>query len=289
MNERRRVAVITGASSGIGKAAAGQLAAEGWHVIVHGRDTVRLEQAIAEICARASSEARVDAVQADLSLLSETASMAEAIHGLTERVDLLIANAGGVRDRQVVTAEGNEATFAGNHLGHFLLTKRLLPLIRRAAQDQAPGNVRIVNVSSRGHMACQAIDWDDLQGLGQWTSIVSYGVAKIANILFAKSLATRLASEGIVAHAMHPGVVASNFASHGTPELQAHMAAADTISPEAAANALVWLSTDPVPAETTGLYWADRAATPPSPLAEDPEVAERLWTESEKLLAKAGY
>ena len=289
MVRQRRVAVITGASSGIGKAAAGLLAARGWHVIIHGRDPGRLEQATREIRAVAAPDVQVDAVRADLAVLAETAQMAEAIHSVTDRVDLLIANAGGVRDRRIVTEEGNEATFAGNHLGHFLLTKRLLPLLKNAASSSAAGEVRIVNVSSRGHTACQAIDWSDLQGLADWNSIVAYGVAKLANILFAKSLAERLAPDGIVAHALHPGVVASNFASHGTPELQAHMAAADAITPEDAAQGLVWLATDPVPGRSTGLYWQERTVASPSPLAEDQAAAERLWSESEALLAHAGF
>lgn len=289
MSEQRRVAVITGASSGIGRAAAKLLAADGWSVIIHGRDAGRLHQARAEIAEVAAPGARVDVVQADLCQLDETARMAEAIAGMTDRVDVLLANAGGVRDRQIVTSEGNEATFAGNHLGHFLLTNRLLPLLKRAALDQSPGAVRIVNVSSRGHMACQAIDWDDLQGLQNWQSVTAYGVAKLANILFAKSLGHRLADNGIVAHALHPGVVASNFASHGTPELKAHMAAANCITPEDAAEGLVWLATDAAPGQSNGLYWQERTVTQPSPLAEDEVAAERLWAESEALLARSGY
>lgn len=289
MSEQRRVAVITGASSGIGKAAAGQLAARGWDVIIHGRDTGRLEQATREIREAAAPGVRVDSVRADLSVLAETARMAGDIQQLTNRIDLLLANAGGVRDQQIVTPEGNEATFAGNHLGHFLLTKRLLPLLRHAASTAPRGTVRIVNVSSRGHMACQAIDWEDLQGLKSWHSVTAYGVAKLANILFAKSLARKLAADGIIAHALHPGVVASNFASHGTPELQAHMAAADCITPEDAASGLVWLTTDPSAGQSSGLYWQDRNAVPASPLANDEEAADRLWRESEALLAHSGY
>jgi NAD(P)-dependent dehydrogenase (short-subunit alcohol dehydrogenase family) len=289
VTDQRRVAIVTGASSGIGKAAAKQLAKDGWHVVIHGRDAERLEQAKAEIRAGAAPDSRVDSVMADLCLLSDVARMADEIGGVTDRVDVLLANAGGVRDRQIVTEEGNEATFAGNHLGHFLLTNRLLPLMRKAAANQPAGAVRIVNVSSRGHMACQNIDWNDLQGLQAWHSVGAYGVAKLANILFAKSLAKRLAGDGIVAHAVHPGVVASNFASHGTAELQAHMAAADTLTPETAASDLVWLALDPVPGQSSGLYWHERNAIDPSPLAQDNAAAERLWAESDVLLARAGH
>lgn len=287
MGEQRRVAVITGASSGIGRAAARQLAETGWDVILHGRDAGRLEAARAEIVAAAPA-ARVETVVADLCSLAETARMAGAVCAMTDRLDLLLANAGGVRDRQSISTEGNEATFAGNHLGHFLLTLRLLPLLKRTAADQAAGAVRIVNVSSRGHFVCQAIDWDDLQGLKAWNSVAAYGVAKLANVLFARELARRLGGTGIVVHAVHPGVVASNFASHGTNDLQSHMAAADKITPDSAAADIVWLATAPAPGQSTGGYWAERAEAATSALADDADAAARLWTESEALVARAG-
>jgi NAD(P)-dependent dehydrogenase (short-subunit alcohol dehydrogenase family) len=279
---------VTGASSGIGKEAAILLASMGWKVIVHGRDAGRLEGAISDMAA-AAPDASVQGVQADLCLLSDADRMVREIEGLADRIDLLIANAGGVRAAREVTPEGNEVTFAGNHLGHFLVTTRLLPLLQAAARNLPPGNVRIINVSSRGHAGCQKIDWNDLQGLGNWSSVGAYAVAKLANVLFAKSLAQRLAGDGIVAHALHPGVVASNFASHGTPELQAHMANADCVTPREAAEALVWLATDPEPGKVTGLYWSDSRIADPSPLAQDMAAAERLWRESEALLAMAGY
>ncbi|MDE2597200.1 MAG: SDR family NAD(P)-dependent oxidoreductase [Sphingomonadales bacterium] len=283
MAQRQKVAVVTGASSGIGKETAKALVAQGWHVIAHGRDAARSEAARAEIAGAVENGGKVDMVRADLSLLSDTARMADEIAGLTGHVDALLANAGGVRDAQVVTAEGNEVTFAGNHLGHFLLVRNLLPLLRAAAPS------RIVSTSSRAHMLPQAINWDDLQGLENWTSVGAYGVAKLANVLFTRELARRLAGDVIVAHAMHPGVVASNFASHGNADMQQHMAAAETISPAQAADTLIWLASAEEPAASTGLYWHERQPAEVSPLAQDDAAAARLWAESEALLAKAGY
>ena len=131
INGRTPTAVVTGASSGIGKAAACALAAAGWRIIALGRDPGRCAAAKLAISA-ASSGRPVDMVLADLSLMTDAARAAQEVAALTGHVDVLINNAGGVASRRVVTAEGNEATFAGNHLGPFLLTNRLLPLLRAA-------------------------------------------------------------------------------------------------------------------------------------------------------------
>src|SRR5271163_5318714 len=146
-----RVAVVTGASSGVGQAAARALAARGWHVIALGRDAERTAAAAADLRASAAPGARVDVIRGDLTLLSDTTRMADEIAALTDRVHVLINNAGGVRAERVITSEGNEATFAGNHLGHFLLTNRLMPRLRAAAATGAPGTVRVVSVSSNAH------------------------------------------------------------------------------------------------------------------------------------------
>lgn len=289
MEEPGRVVVVTGASSGIGLAAAKMLAASGWRVIAHGRDPGRSAAAEAEIRAAAANGGQVSMILGDLCLMSAASQIADEIAGLTDRVDVLLNNAGGIRDRMWITPEGNEATFAGNHLGHFLLTRRLLPQLRVAARHGTRGAVRIVNVSSRGHLACPEIDWEDLQQTRNWISTKAYGMAKLANILFARELARRLAPDGIVAHAMHPGVVATNFAAHATPELQRHLANTSSIEAGEAGAALVWLATAPEPAEVSGLYYQDREPAEPSPAALDDASADRLWRESETLLAKAGF
>ena len=289
MAEARRVALVTGASSGIGKEAARALVASGWQVIAQGRDAARCAAAEAELAACARDGGTIAMLRADLASLADTARLADEVVARTGRLDVLLANAGGVRDSRLVTTEGNEATFAGNHLGHFLLVKRLLPLLRAALADAPPGAVRVIATSSRAHLQCQAIDWDDLQGLDNWNSIASYGVAKLANILFVRELARRHGGEGLVAHALHPGVVASNFASHGTQDLQRHMATAETIAPGDAAEPLVWLATADEPGRSNGGYWQGHAVIEPSALAQDDAVAARLWLESEALLARAGF
>jgi NAD(P)-dependent dehydrogenase (short-subunit alcohol dehydrogenase family) len=283
-----RVAVVTGASSGIGKAAAKALAARGWHVIAHGRDPERTAAAEAEIRTAAAAGAKVDMICADLSSMSDTARMAKEIGSLTGNVHAMLNNAGGVRSELVITPEGNEATFAGNHLGHFLLTHRLMPLLRAAAGTSKAGTVRVLSVSSTGHEGCPGLDEDDLQQTRAWVSGKSYCLAKLCNILFTRELAKRGAVDGIIANAMHPGVVSSNFVNHAEPRMRSYIQTLESVSPEAGADTLVWLATAPEAGRVTGGYFHKRAALTPAPAALDDKAAARLWQVSEALVARAG-
>jgi NAD(P)-dependent dehydrogenase (short-subunit alcohol dehydrogenase family) len=282
-----RVALVTGASSGVGRAAAKALAVQGWHVIAQGRDPERTAAAEAEIRTAAADGAKVNMICADLSLMSDTARLAREVGRLTDKVHALLNNAGGVRSELVITPEGNEATFAGNHLGHFLLTQRLMPLLRAAAATSPAGTVRVVSVSSTGHEWCLGLDWEDLQLTRAWISGKSYCLAKLCNVLFTRELAKRGAADGIIANAMHPGVVASNFVNHAEPGMKSYMQTLESVSPEAGADTLVWLATAPEAGQVTGGYFHKREALSPAPAALDNEVAARLWRESEALVARA--
>lgn len=288
-NARTPVAVVTGASSGIGLETAKALAAQGWRIIGLGRDPGRSAAALAAIRAAARDGQPVDMVRADLALLAEAARAAREVAALTDRIDVLVNNAGGTPSRKVVTAEGNEATFAGNHLGPFLLTDRLLPLLRAAAKDRPSGAVRILNVSSSGHLVSRGLDWNNLQLLEDFQTGAAYCNAKLANILFTRALARRVAGDGLVSHAMHPGLVATNFASHGDEAMQQYFETKKDVAstPQEAADTLVWLATADEPGRTTGGYFHQRAPAELSPLAQSDEDAERLWTESEALVARA--
>ena len=288
IDANRRVALVTGASSGIGKSTVIKLVELGWQVIGVGRDPQRSAAAEAEIAAAARDDG-FTMVRADFTLMADVKRVADEAGSRTGRLDVLINNAGGVRDRQVITAEGTEATFAANHLAPFLLTRELMPLLKASAASQPPGTTRVIAVSSSAHRVIEGLNWDDLQSLGDFHASLAYCRAKLANILFTRELARRADPDEIVAQAMHPGVVASNFASHADEAMRAHMAAADTVSPDEPAETLAWLATEPEGGRHSGRYFYRKAEETPAAAAQDDAAARHLWAESETLLARLGF
>ncbi|MEU4650287.1 SDR family NAD(P)-dependent oxidoreductase [Nocardia fluminea] len=285
LDVHRPTAVVTGASSGIGRATAHRLVALGWRVIGVGRDPRRCAAAEREIAGGGDG---FTMLRGDFTLMSEVIRVASEIRSLTTGLDVLINNAGGVRDRRIVTAEGAEATFAANHLAPFLLTRELLPLLRGTAAARRPRSVRVIAVASTAHRASKGMNWRDLQGLETFHAGGAYVQAKLANILFTRELARRVAAEGIVAQVMHPGVVATNFATYGDPALRAHLAASVQVAPDEPAETLVWLATDPAAGRGSGRYFHRKREEIPAEVARDDDAAGRLWVETEKLLSAMG-
>lgn len=283
----QRVAVVTGASSGIGKEIAKALAAQGWRIVGLGRDSTRSAVAEAEIRA-ASSGGRIDMLRADLAQLAEAARAAREISALTDRIDVLVNNAGGMAKEKVVTREGLEANFASNHLGPFLLTQRLLPLLRRTAASSAPGQVRILMTSSNAAEMIPGLDWSDLQSLAAFNAGLAYCRAKLANVLFTRGLAKRLGAEGIVAHAVHPGAVDSNFITYADEATQTRIRTYPRVTAAEGADTLIWLATSEEAGKSSGGYFYQRKPRAAGPFADDEAQAERLWQESEKLVAAIG-
>lgn len=280
-----RVAVITGASAGVGKAAAMALAAQGWSVIAVGRNPARSAAAEAEIRA-VSAGGAVSMLIADLAVMAEVERLAAEIAALTPRIDLLANNAGGMPARLEMTVEGLEASFAGNHLGPFLLTRRLLPLLHAAAKDSPAGAVRIVNTSSDGSEMTGACDVDALLDPDRFDTGRAYCGAKLANVLHARGLARRLAAEGIVAHAFHPGTIDSCFFDDIPDATRAYTDTLTKLPVEAGADTLVWLATSAEGGQSSGGYWYQRAPRVPNPLVDDAAAVERCWQDSERWLAK---
>lgn len=281
-----RVAVVTGASSGIGKEVAKALAQQGWRVIGTGRNPERIAAAEAQIRA-ASVTGEVDIMPADLSLMASAEDTARRIARLTDRIHLLVNNAGGMASEKIMTSEGLEANFAGNHLGPFLLTRLLLPLLRAAAAASPPGSVRILNTTSDASEMIPAINLDDMQNLDRFSPGLAYCTGKLANVLFTRALALRLESEGIVVHAVHPGAVASNFFSYAPADTQARVRDLEKASEAEGADTLIWLATDEAAVRSTGGYWHRRAPRTPNPVVNDQDVVDRFWRESEALVERA--
>ena len=283
-----RVAVVTGASSGIGKEAAKALAAQGFRVIGTGRDAARMAAAAAEIRAAANG-ADVTMLRADLSLLAGAAALADEIAALTPRIDILLNNAGGIASDRVMTAEGYEQNYAVNHLGPFVLTQRLLPLLRAAAVDAVPGSVRIINTASDASEMIPGIDLDDVQNLSRWSSGMAYCSGKLANVLHAKALAEQLAKDGIVVHAMYPGPVVTRFYETAPADTRERTKSLPMGSAADGADTLVWLATADMPGTCSGKVWENGEEKPGHPLAADADFVARFWAVSETLVARGGY
>jgi len=287
-SQNRPVAVVTGASAGIGKSTARMLAEQGWHVIGIGRDPGRSAEAEAEIRAAASPEARVDFLRGDFTEMADVKRVAAEIKALAPRLDVLINNAGGVRDALYRTSEGLEATMAANHFAPFVLTRELLPLLKETAAKSPPGTVRVIATSSTGHEHCPGMNWADLNMFDNFSTGGVYCQAKLANILFTRELNRQVAGDGIVAQAMHPGVVDSNFANHGDDFMQQYMKSQGGHHPDHPARTLVWMATAPETGVDGGRYFHDLQEVPAAPHALDDEAARRLWTETARMMAEIG-
>ncbi len=286
-----RCIVVTGASSGIGKETAKAFAAIGWHVIGTGRNPQRCDEAEAEIRAAAAPDAKIDFLRGDMALMSEVKRIAEEIKHLTGRIDVLFNNSGGVRDQRYVTSEGTEETFTANHLAPFLLTQLLLPMLKATAAECQPGDVRVLATSSLAYLtAAGGMNWDDIQHLeGDFPASSVYCEAKLANVLFSHELSKRITSDGIAVQSLIPGIVHTNFSSHGDENMQAYCDAAPGLTPEEVARTVVWMATAAETGLPGGRHFYEMEEKDIQPHAADDAASARLWAESEKILASLGY
>jgi NAD(P)-dependent dehydrogenase (short-subunit alcohol dehydrogenase family) len=273
----QRIAVVTGASSGIGLHTALGLARTGMRVVMVGRDRGRTEAARRLVTERSGSD-RVDIALADFSRLAELRRLAEEILASHDRLDLLVNNAGLVSPKYRLSADGYELTFAVNHLAPFLLTNLLLERLKAAAP------ARIVTVASEAHRG-NRIDVGNLVRPHDWTMSKAYGRSKLCNILFTRELASRLDAGSVVATSLHPGVVATAIGQRGgLAELGWRLMKPFMISPEKGAETPVFLATVPDPAPFHGGYVIRKTLTRPDPPAHDSDLARRLWDESARLV-----
>jgi NAD(P)-dependent dehydrogenase (short-subunit alcohol dehydrogenase family) len=276
-----KTVLVTGATNGIGLETAKGLAALGAHVLVHGRSAERGAAALDEI-KKAVPAAKVEFVKADLSSLAGVRGLAEEVLRRSPKLDVLVNNAGGIFTTRTITADGIETTLAVNHLAPFYLTNLLLDRIKASAP------ARIVTVASSAHRG-KHIHFDDLNTEKNFPPGGPYGQSKLANILFARALAMRLAGTGVTSNSLHPGAVRTGFAKDATGITKVAMALLRPffISPEAGARTSIYLASSPEVEGVSGKYFASRQKTAPSQAAQDDVAAEKLWAVSEKLVGLA--
>jgi NAD(P)-dependent dehydrogenase (short-subunit alcohol dehydrogenase family) len=267
MNDK--VCIVTGGNSGIGKATVAGLVQQGATVVIACRDVTKGQAARDEIAG-----ANVHVMELDLASLASVRAFAAAFLAKFDRLDVLVANAGVMTAKRQVTADGLEMNFGVNHVGHFLLTELLLPLMKASAPS------RIVVVSSNMHTRGK-LDFDDLAMTKSWAG--SYPRSKLANMLFVHALAKRLDGTGVVVNGLHPGVISTELARDYAAPIRL-MARWFFKSPEQGARTSLFLAMAPEAAKFSGRYFANAKPKAPSAASVDDALAERLWTATERLV-----
>lgn len=278
-----KVAVVTGASAGIGLYTALGLAREGMRVVVVGRDPERTERAQRLIAERSGSH-HVETALADFGSLPAVRRLADTLVERHERIDVLVNNAGMISPRLQLSEDGYELTVAVNHLAPFLLTNLLLDRLRASAQIEQ-GPARIITVASQAHRGAR-LDVGRLTQPGDWTPLSAYGRSKLCNVLFTRAFARRLDPKQVTAACLHPGVVATAigdnagaFAGFGW-----RLAKPFLIGPERGAATSLFLAMVGDPAPFHGAYVIDKRVAAPDSNARDDRLAEELWSESARLV-----
>ena len=281
-NVRGKLCIVTGATNGIGRQTALDLANQGARVVLVARNPAKGEATVREI-GNATSDKNVELLLCDF---ASQRSIRAAAHEALSRfpaIHILVNNAGIVNTRREVTEDGLEAMFAVNHLGYFLFTTLLLDRLIASAP------ARIVTVASDAHKFA-AIDFEDLQSEKRFGGMRTYGQSKGCNILFNLELSKRLAATGVTANAVHPGGVSTGLgANNGSlMAIVQKLAMVFMKSPEQGADTSVYLASSPMVEGVTGGYFFKRKPRTSTAQTRDPELAERLWALSEALVAESG-
>lgn len=274
--------MVTGATAGIGKVTALELAKLGATVVTVGRDPGKGEATVAEIKA-ASGNGDVHGMLCDFSSQASIRALATTFRAKFDRLHVLVNNAGAILGERRTTEDGVEATFATNHIGYFLLTNLLLDVLKATAP------ARIVNVASEAHKSTK-LDFSDPQFERRgYAPMAAYGASKLANIAWSAELARRLEGTGVTSNSLHPGVIASNFGQSGPGWMRfgVKLFAPLFITPEKGAATTLYLATSPEVEGVTGKYFKNKKAVTPNSQARDPETGRQLWAHSEKLVEKS--
>ncbi len=264
--EDTRTALVTGGTSGIGRAVAEGLAGAGLKVVLLARDEARGEATRAEIATTTGND-RISVVHGDLGDLASIREVALTIEQTHPRLDILVNCAGVYTQKRTVTPGGFETMFATNLLGPFLLTNLLLP------QLEAAGSARVLVISAPSGTK---LDFDDLQGERRFRSLTNFGASKAADLLFTFELARRLDGTGVTANAIHPGLVRTSL-MNGAPAVIRWAVWPFSGRPESAAKTIAPLALDPTFAYRSGQFFHHAKAIDPPKSTRDADVARRLW------------
>lgn len=273
----QNVCLITGATSGIGKAAALALARKNYHMILVGRNEEKADRVCTEI-KRKSRNQNVDYDICDLSLLQEVRALAERLKRDYGRLDILINNAGARFLRHQLTPEGIEMTLATNHLSHFVLTLSLIDALKRSE------SARIVNVSSSVHFAGIGVI-ENIPSAKDYDGRKQYSNSKLANILFTYALADKLKGSGITINAVDPGMVATNFArnnglAYWLKHRMYYLQKRQLLTPAQGSATIVYLSSSDDVVGVTGKYFEDKKEKRSSDISYNKAIQESLWASS---------
>ncbi len=263
-----KIVLITGATDGIGKQTAFDLAKQGATVLLHGRTPKRLIDTMNE-CRKKILHAKLDFFNADFSSLNAIRKMVVDLEQKYDRLDVLINNAGVFMKTRELSHDGYEMTFAVNHLAHFFLTHLCLPLLK------ASPSARVITVSSIAHMRA-TLDFENLQGEKKFDGYSAYSLSKLANVLFAVELAERMKGSTLTSNALHPGVITTKLLEAGFAMKGASL--------EEGAETSVYLASSPEVEGVTGKYFVKKRPQPYNPIVDNADLRKRFWEHSCRLV-----
>jgi len=284
-NLRGKTALVTGASSGIGKVTASALATMGATVYLVCRNRAKGGQVQQEIKELAGHD-RVFLIVADLAEQAQVRRAAQEFLNTGEPLHILHNNAGITNTARRETVDGIEETFAVNHLAYFLLTNLLLDRLKESAP------ARIVNVASDAHYFVKGMQFDDLEYVNRYKTFKVYGQSKLANLLFALALAPKLRGTDVTINSVHPGVVTTGLGMQNGGFLSKIVPVIGGLlfrSPEKGAESSIYVCTSPTLNDVSGKYYANCRQKTPKPWARDVEAAEKLWKISEQMTAASHH